>query len=186
MKCFVVVGLAVSLSATVLAGGALADVKQGQKMVVASGNAPLMRGSSTLATLPAGHSFNVLRTEGNWVGTRTLINGRSVSGWLWRGNVATPQQFAARQSARRYYSFQPGMGAVPYGAGTAVRRYSYAPAVPGAATPYRGPYPYARPTLYPDMRDYVTGGVRSESPLIMGATRYGRNYWRADRKIIGY
>jgi hypothetical protein len=186
MKRFAVVGLALTLSATVFARTTLADVKQGEKMVVASGNAPLMRGSATLARLPAGHQFNVLRTEGNWVGTRTMVNGRAVSGWLWRGNVAMPQQFAARQSARRYYSYQPGMRAVPYGAGTAVRRYSFAPAVPGAATPFRGPYPYAGPTLYPDMRDYMTGGLRSESPLVMGATRYGRNYWRADRKIIGY
>jgi hypothetical protein len=132
---------------------------------------------------PAGHRFNVLRTEGNWVGTLTNVNGREVSGWLWRGQVATPQQFATRQRAPRY-SYQPGTAFYP---GTAVRRYSFAPAIPGAATPYRGPYPYRTNTLPQGMAgDYITGGLRSDSPLIMGATKYGRNYWRADRKIIGY
>jgi hypothetical protein len=178
MKRFVAGVLGVTLSATALTGAALADAKKGEQMVVASRSAPLMRGSSTLATLPAGHRFNVIRTEGNWVGTRTSLNGRAVSGWLWRGQVATPQQFAARQQAARRYSYQPG---------TTVRRYSFAPAVPGAATPYRGPYPYATNTLPQGMGgDYITGGLRSDSPLIMGATKYGRNYWRADRKIIGY
>ncbi|HET6878831.1 MAG TPA: hypothetical protein VFI31_01600 [Pirellulales bacterium] len=178
MKRFVVAALGVALSVTGLAGVTLADVKKGEQMVVASRNAPVMRGHSTLATLPAGHRFNVLRTEGNWVGTKTNVGGREVSGWLWRGQVATPQQFAARRQAARRYSYQPG---------TTYRRYSFAPAVPGAATPYRGPYPYATNTLPRGMGgDYITGGMRSDSPLIMGATRYGQNYWRADRKIIGY
>lgn len=148
----------------------------GQEMVVAQSGARMMRGRSTLATLPAGHRFEVIRREGSWVGTRTTVNGRTVSGWLWQGNVTTPQQFAQRPTTGRY-SYQPG---------TSIRRYSYVPAVPGAERPYRGPEPYARPTLWPAMGDYVTGGVRSGSPLIMGATQFGRNYLRADRKIIGY
>jgi hypothetical protein len=151
----------------------LASPTQDDRLVVAANNAPLMRGHSTLATLPAGHPFQVIRRDGNWVGTRTTINGRTVSGWLWQGQVTTPQRFAQRQSARRF-SYQP---AAP------VRRFSY---VPGAATAYQGPNPYATSTLPPDMRDYVTGGVRSGSPLIIGATKYGPSYWRADRKIIGY
>ena len=178
MKRFVVFGLlAGGMLTTVLVSSGLADTAKSEQMVVATPNAPLMRGSSTLATLPAGQRFDVLRTQGNWIGARTTVNGRTVNGWLWRGQVTTPQQFAARPQAAGRYSYQPGM---------AVRRYSYAPAVPGAATPYRGPYPYATNTLPPDMRDYVTGGLRSGSPLIMGATRYGPSYWRADRKIIGY
>lgn len=184
MKRLVVGCLVGALSATILAGATRADVKQGETMVVASAAAPVMRGWSTLARLPAGHQFNVIRTEGNWVGTRTTVNGRTVSGWLWRGNVATPRQFAARQSARRY-SLQPGLGAVPYPEAT-VRRNRATEAIPGAATPYDGPNPYARPYLWPDMGDYITGGVRSRSPLVMGLTRYGMNYWRADRKVIGY
>ena len=157
-------------------GDGLAQATAGEEVIVMTNNAPLMRGDSTLATLPAGQRVPVLRREGPWVGTRATIKGRTIGGWLWHGQVATPGQFAQAPAARRY-SFQPA---------PAVRRYSYVPAVPGAATPWRGPYPYALPYLWPDMGDYVTGGVRSGSPLVMGATRYGRQYWRADRKIIGY
>lgn len=174
MKRFVKYGVVgAGLLATMLAS---AGVAQTTEMVVAANNAPLMRGNSTLATLPAGQRVPVLRREGAWIGTRAIVNGRAIGGWLWQDQVATPQQFAQRAAPRRY-SYQPAPG---------VRRYSYMPAVPGAATPWRGPYPYALPYLWPDSRDYVTGGVRSGSPLVMGATRYGRQYWRADRKIIGY
>lgn len=169
------VGVGVALVAAMASVG-FAQTAFGEDMVVTASNAPLMRGYSTLAALPAGHQFQVIRREGPWVGTRTNINGQTLSGWIWQGQAAPQQQFAQRPAARRY-SYQP---AAP------IRRYSYLPAVPGAATPYRGPYPYAMPYLWPDMRDYVTGGVRSGSPLVMGATRYGRQYWRADRKIIGY
>lgn len=161
MKQFVVVVLAGGLSLAALADAARAEVKQGESMVVASGNAPLMRGWSTLARLPAGHRIDVLRTEGNWIGTRTKVNGREVSGWLWRGQVATPQQFAQRQSTRRY-SYQPG---------TSVRRYS---AMPGTAMPSRG------------FSGRYYGGGNNSGSFIMGETQYGPSYWRADRKISGY
>lgn len=163
MRRFVVCAVAAALLGAVVVDTASAEAGRGDTLVVSSQNAPLMRDSSTLATLPRGHRFEVIRTEGQWVGTRTTVNGKTVSGWLWQGQVATPQQFAARPQS--------------------VRRYS---AVPGDATPYRGPYPYSGNTLPPDMRRYYTGGVRSNSPLVMGATRYGPSYWRADRKIIGY
>jgi hypothetical protein len=175
MKRFLTLVLGTGLLATMMPAISLAGTTNDQ-MVVGRANAPLMLGRSTLATLPAGHRFDVIRREGSWVGTQTTVNGRTVSGWLWQGYVTTPEQFAQRATARRY-SYQPG---------TPIRRYSYAPAVPGAERPMKGPQPYARPYLWPDMGDYVTGGVRSGSPLIMGATTYGRNYWRADRKIIGY
>ena len=175
MKRLLTLGVVGAGLLAVVPAVSLADT-QGNEMVVSREGAPVMRGRSTLATLPAGHGFQVIRREGPWVGTRTNLNGRTVSGWLWQGNVTTSQQFAQRPTAARY-SYQPG---IP------IRRYSYVPSVPGAATPYRGPYPYAMPYLWPAMRDYVTGGVRSDSPLIIGATRYGRDYWRADRKIIGY
>jgi hypothetical protein len=164
MKSFFTLGVLGAGLLAMMPAASLAGTSDKQ-MVVATANAPVMRGHSTLATLPAGHRFQVIRREGSWVGTRTTINGRTVSGWLWKGNVTTPEQFAQR---------------------TAARRFSYGPAVPGADRPNRGPYPYATNTLPPDMRDYVTGGVRSGSPLIFGATTYGRMYWRADRKIIGY
>lgn len=180
MKRLVLICVVVGTMALAYAETCRADVPNPKQMVVTAQGAPMMRGRNTLAILPAGHHFDVLRTEGNWVGTRTRINGRAVSGWLWHQQVTTPERFAQMSRgapAARRYSYQPG---------TSVRRYSYAPAIPGASTPWRGPYPYATNTLSPDSRDYITGGVRSGSPLIMGATRYGTNYWRADRKIIGY
>ena len=163
MHGYIASALAAAWFSTFLVDQATAAVGRGDSMVVNSQNAPLMRGSSTLATLPRGHRFEVLRTQGPWLGARTTVNGETISGWIWQGHATTPQQFAARPQS--------------------VRRYS---AVPGAATPYRGPNPYRSNTLPSDMRDYYTGGVRSGSPLIMGGTRYGTNYWRADRKIIGY
>lgn len=202
MKRFVAVGLLAGLVVTATAAGSsAAEFAKGDQLVVAAQNAPLMRGTSTLARLPAGQRFEVIRTEGNWVGTRATVNGRAVSGWLWRGYVATPRQFAYRQEMLRRYSYipmtEPAMPTVPelYARTfpqplvppvTVNSRTMVAEAVPGASTPYRGPDPYARNVLWPDMGDYVTGGVRSGSPVIIGATMYGRNYWRADRKIIGY
>lgn len=202
MKRFFTVGLLAGLWGMAMAADALAaDFATGDQLVVAAQNAPLMRGNSTLARLPAGQRFEVIRTQGNWVGTRANVNGRNVSGWLWRGNVATPQQFAYRQQQLRRYSYipltEPMMPTVPelyartfpqpVGPPVTInRRTMVAEAVPGASTPNRGPDPYARNVLWPDMGDYVTGGVRSGSPLIMGATTYGPQYWRADRKIIGY
>ena len=164
MKRFLTLVLGAGLLGAVMPAVSLAGTASNQ-MVVARANTPVMRGRSTLATLPAGHRFDVIRREGSWLGMQTMVNGRTVSGWLYQGNVATPQQFAQRTTARRY---------------------SYAPVVPGADRGQRGPYPYAGNTLPPDMREYSTGGVRSNSPLIMGWTTFGRNYWRADRKIIGY
>lgn len=165
-RSFAIHLLAMGLLVSMFSGLAQAGTNSAAQTVVTTQSAPLMRGSTILGRLPAGYRLDVLRTAGPWLGTRATMNGRTVSGWVWQGHIAPPQVATRAPS---------------------VRRYSYAPAlVPGAATPWRGPYPYATNTLPPDMRDYVTGGLRSGSPLIMGATRYGRNYWRADRKIIGY
>lgn len=154
-----------ALAATTNAGAA--DIKKGDSLVVTYGNAPLMRGRATLANVAAGQRIKVLRTEGNWVGTRIKVNGREVSGWIWRNQLATPEQFARRQTTRRY-SYQPG---------TSVRRYS---AMPGPAVPSSG---YNR-SYY--RGGYNGGGSGSGSSFIMGGTRYGPGYWRADRKITGY
>jgi hypothetical protein len=124
MKRFLTLGVLGAGLLAVMPAVSLADT-QGHEMVVAQAGAPVMRGRSTLATLPAGHRFQIIRREGRWVGTRTTINGRTVSGWLWQGNVTTPQQFAQRSAARRY-SYQPG---------TPIQRYSYAPAVGGTDRP---------------------------------------------------
>lgn len=170
MKRFLVGVMGVGALTSLLAASAVAappaQCEAGDQVVVTANSAPLMRGRSTLAYVHARSRLQVIRVEGPWVGTALTVNGRRVGGWLWNGQLATPRDLAARSGSTRRYSFQP--------------------AAPGLGDPYRGPYPYATNTLPPDMRDYVTGGMRSGSPLIMGATKYDRNYWRADRKIIGY
>lgn len=151
-------------------------IRPGSQVVVNDAAASLMRGRRVLATFARGQRLEVLQVAGPWVGTAVTINGRRTGGWVWRGRLTTPERFAAGRPPVRRYSYAPG-----------VRRYSYAPGQPmESPLPRSGPYPYATNVLPPDMRDYYTGGLRSGSPLIMGATRYGRNYWRADRKIIGY
>lgn len=138
----------------------------GRQVVVSVGRAPLMRGSQTLATVAYGQRLNVIEMQGQWVGTSVTVNGRRIAGWVWNGQTSLPDQFAARQAVRRY-SYQPLPGGVGYTGG------AY-------------PNPYATNVLPPDMRDYNVGGLRSSSPLMMGETPYGRSYWRADRKVIGY
>lgn len=131
------------------------------EFVVARPNAPLMRGNSTLATLPQGERLRVLKVEGPWVGTAVMVNGRKVGGWVWAGQAASPQQYMAMRNSMRRYSVAP---TTTYGVGGG---YSTAPSIGGG---YGGVLP------------------NQESPnrLIMGATPYGPSYWRADRKIMGY
>lgn len=163
---------AVSLATMAVRTG---DVRASERMairpraqvVVNESAASLMLGRRVLANIARGQQLEVLQVQGPWIGTAVTVNGRKTGGWVWRGQLTTPERFAAGR--------------------TPVRRYSYAPAQAMESPLSRsGPYPYATNVLPPDMRDYYTGGLRSGSPLIMGATRYGRNYWRADRKIIGY
>lgn len=148
------------------ANAAAAAPQTGRQVVVSVSRAPLMRGSQTLATVAYGQRLNVIEMQGQWVGTSVIRNGRRIAGWIWNGQTSLPDQFAARQ---------------------AVRRYSYQP-IPGAGGYMGGAYPnpYATNVLPPNMGDYNVGGVRSSSPLMMGETPYGRSYWRADRKVIGY
>lgn len=130
--------------------------------VVAYSDAPLMRGYDTLASLPQGETLKVLKVEGPWVGTVVTVNGRKIGGWVWCGQAATPERYAAMQQSRRRYSFAPTASYGGYGA-------------------------YSRS----DGSGYLgAGGVlpNQESPdrLIIGETPYGPRYWRADKKIIGY
>lgn len=130
--------------------------------VVAYSGAPLMRGYDTLAALPQGETLKVLKVEGPWVGTTVMVDGRKVGGWVWCGQAATAERYAAMQQSRRRYSFAPTPSYGGYGA-------------------YGG---------YGDS-DYVgTVGVlpNQDSPnrLSIGDTPYGPRYWRADKKIIGY
>lgn len=80
--------------------------RAGQDLIVARQNTPLMRGWHTLATLPQGQALKVLKTEGKWVGTSTVVNGRKIGGWVWTGHLATLSQYSQRRSAQRRYSYQ--------------------------------------------------------------------------------
>ena len=82
-------------------------VEKGDQVVVTLPNAPLMRGWDTLATLSQGQRLNVLERRGDWVGTSTVVNGKTVTGWVRDGQVATPSQYAAQRRTRRSYSYQP-------------------------------------------------------------------------------
>lgn len=126
------------------------------EFIVASRHAPLMRGDSTLATLNQGQRLKVLKVEGPWVGTAVTRNGQKIGGWVWAGQAATPQQYAALRRSVRRYSYSP------------TPSYSYGGSYGGGGM--RG----------------VRPNQESPRRLIMGATPYGPSYWRADRKIIGY
>jgi hypothetical protein len=137
------------------------------EFIVARPNAPLMRGSSTLATLPQGERLRVLKIEGPWVGTAVMVNGRKVGGWVWAGQAATPQQYTAMRSSMRRYSVAPTTSFGPTGG------YSMSPGYNTTGGYGAGP-------------DGVLPNQESPNHLILGATPYGRSYWRADRKVIGY
>ncbi|HVX11307.1 MAG TPA: hypothetical protein VHC22_09020 [Pirellulales bacterium] len=92
-------------SAPVLAADAF---RPGDSFVVAQAGAPLMSGRQTLATLSQGQRLSVLRTEGDWVGTTAVVNGKSITGWVHQRQVTTPAQYAQRQTTRRRYSYQAG------------------------------------------------------------------------------
>lgn len=159
--------LATTVEANEIRGTGTTAIKPGSQVVINAGMASLKLGRRTLANLSQGQRLRVLEVRGPWVGTAVTVGGRRIGGWVWNGQVTLPEQFAARRPSVRRYSYQPAQAME-------------------SPLPRSGPYPYATNVLPPDMRDYRTGGLRSGSPLVMGATRYGRNYWRADRKIIGY
>jgi hypothetical protein len=154
------VGVAIVLSLSLIQASAVSaeTFRQGDQFVVAQSGTPLMRGTQTLATLSQGQRFNVLRTEGEWVGTSAMVSGNTVSGWVHQRQIATPSQYAQRRTTRRSYSYQPA----PATGGYTSRSYSS----PG--------------------RSYSSRGMTTNRGFIMGSTPYGPSYWRADRKIAGY
>lgn len=139
--------------------------RAGAQVVVAIDNATLKRGDKAVATVRYGQRLRVIEQRGAWIGTAVTVNGRRVAGWVKNSQTSSPEQFASRQTVRRY-SYQPVPG-------------------PGGVSPGANPNRPRSDTLPPDMGDYNVDGLRSSSPLIMGESRYGRGYWRADRKIIG-
>lgn len=130
------------------------------EFVVSQNGAPLMLGNDTLATVPQGQTLRVLKVEGPWVGTSMMVNGRKVGGWIWAGQAVAPQRYAAMQRSTRRYSMAPTSSYGAFGG------YNVAPAYGGA--------------------NGVLPNQETPGHLIMGYTPYGRRYWRADRKIMGY
>jgi hypothetical protein len=101
-------GSALAMAAFWLASPGLAaeTFRPGEPFIVAQQDAPLMRGTETLATLSQGQRLNVLATEGDWVGTSVVLNGTTVGGWVHKRQAATPTQYAQRMTTRRRYSYQ--------------------------------------------------------------------------------
>ena len=77
------------------------------QVVVGQQGAPLKRGSRTLATLAQGQRLNVVETRGNWVGTRVVVDGQLVAGWLHKRYLSAAGQLAQGRTTRRVYSYQP-------------------------------------------------------------------------------
>lgn len=173
MLCFsrsIVWAAAVLILPRVVDAAPAGTARLGRQVVVAVDHASLKRGDKTVATVGYGQRLRVIEQRGAWIGTAVTINGRRVAGWVKNSQTSSPDQFAARQSVRRYsYQPAPGAGRTGVGGGGA-----------GASTNAS-----ATNTLPPDMGDYNVDGLRSSSPLIIGESHYGRGYWRADRKVIG-
>jgi hypothetical protein len=86
--------------------------KPNDSFVVTQSGTRLMRGDSTLATLPRGQMLQVLKVDGSWIGTAVIVDGRKLAGWVWAGQAASPEQYRATQpSAPRRYSLTPTPGA---------------------------------------------------------------------------
>lgn len=86
--------------------------KPNDSFVVAQSGTRLMRGDSTLATLAQGQTLQVLKIDGPWIGTAVLVDGRKLTGWVWAGQAASPEQYRATlRSTRRRYSLTPTPGA---------------------------------------------------------------------------
>ena len=95
-------------------------------------SARLMLGQQTVATVARGQELPVLKVEGNWIGTKVEVAGKSVAGWIWLRQVAPSGTSLAQQSIQRRFSFEPdGELMAP-----APRSYSYSPPrSSGARTP---------------------------------------------------
>ena len=88
-------------------GWAVETFRAGETFIVAQQGTALMRGNEKLTTLSQGQRLSVLATEGDWIGTSVVVNGRTVGGWIHKGQAVTPSQYTQRATVRRY-SYQPG------------------------------------------------------------------------------
>ncbi len=56
--------------------------KPGDILTIAAGNANLMRGDRTIATVPKGQPVVVVEVRGQWVGIYVSIDGQKRTGWM--------------------------------------------------------------------------------------------------------
>lgn len=64
------------------------NVGQGDKVVVSTNTARLMRGQRVVGTANQGEQLTVLRIQGPWIGTSIDTEQGSVGGWVWYKDVA--------------------------------------------------------------------------------------------------
>lgn len=122
----IVIGsLVVALLFTAATANAETSVQPGERVIVTTPQARLMRGEQTVATAARGQALQVLKVEGNWIGTSVATPRGPVGGWIWFRQVAPEGSSLAQQAIRRRFSFEPeegGMAPAP-----AQRRFSYTP-----------------------------------------------------------
>ncbi len=59
-----------------------AAIREGDKLLVADGPAPVKQGESTLATVAVGTQLVANKVKGSWVAVTVKKDGQSVSGWV--------------------------------------------------------------------------------------------------------
>jgi hypothetical protein len=79
------------------------NLQPGDRVIVTAPQARLMRGSETVATAKRGQELEVLKVEGNWIGTTVESAGESIGGWVWFRQVAPADSAQAQQSLRRRF-----------------------------------------------------------------------------------
>jgi hypothetical protein len=84
------------------------EFRVGETMVIAQPKVDLKRGTETVATLSDGQRLKILQTDGEWLGTSTTLNGRTVTGWVQKRQVLTPARYTERRTTQRRSSYQPG------------------------------------------------------------------------------
>ena len=109
---------ALAIVLIVVAAGKNADAQQnvtgispGEMVTVTPQETRLMRGDETLARLPRGQTFEVLRVLDGWLGARVEIDDEVKVGWVWhrhvRPSTGQPDEPEATQGAYRRYSYEP-------------------------------------------------------------------------------
>jgi hypothetical protein len=106
-----IVGLALAALLVLPFAAANADeettLQPGDRVTVTAPRAPLMRGQQTVGMVRRGQELEVLKVEGNWIGTTADFRDRQVGGWIWFRQVAPAEGELAQRATRRRFSFEP-------------------------------------------------------------------------------